>query len=347
MSSISQFEKYLLNEIKKDVHILRKDMPGVELLKKAQRIIALDGRDPSIYNDKPYYVTTQNQRYLDKTVSEGTNSACIILGAGNTLFELVSKGISDITALEINELQVLVYKLCRACIVTLSAKDYDKFIIDHNSNWFLDKGIFNTVEAGFDDESALNCWHQLIEINPKDDLKKHFFKGIEAFDVNRVRYALPYLKKRISYYELRDRLEKVKIKIVIDDLFNYLLNHPELKFDYIDITNILLFVYQLQCNCDILKFQEKIKDLIKIFNQNLNQNGTMVLDYHFATSIEDIEDIIKNEKSTHDTPATEIYPIIYKTLKENFELESFSIEKVLNNSNNPSDTVLFSRKKSK
>ena len=59
--------------------------------------------------------------------------------------------------------------------------------------------------------------------------------------------CLPFLRNKPGYYDLRTKLEKADIQIHIQDALEYLKQNPTQQFDYIDITNILLFIYQLQC----------------------------------------------------------------------------------------------------
>jgi len=74
------------------------------------------------------------------------------------------------------------------------------------------------------------------------DLKQYFFKGIGG-DSYKTTQSLSYLKSKSKYYELRDKLEKAHIRILTDSAIDYLKDTPEAKYDYIDITNILLFIF--------------------------------------------------------------------------------------------------------
>lgn len=333
----------LLKEIMGSVSPVSKNMPGYDLLIKAQNIINYDGMNSDVYYDKPYLVTTRNQRYINKTLPEGASSACIILSAADTLFELISRDVKNIVALDINELQTLIYKLRRASILTLSAKDFENFLINPNSSKFMSIDVFKTVKNGFDqhDLEGVNVWEQLLSINPKEDLEKHFFKGIGG-DVGKTVYSLPYLKRKVTYYELRDKLEKAKITIKLQSALDYLTENSEQKFDYIDITNILLFVYQLECKDNQNEFYKRIKTLKDIYRNNLNNGGTFVLDYLFGMHIEDLNNSPMSDQTSEYI--RQIYQLTYQKLNDYFDLESINAEKLIDGFGPKSDTVIFTKK---
>ena len=315
-----------------------------KIIKKAQAIIVNDGIDPFVYNEKPYHVSTQNQRYLQAVLPDNLQNACIILGAGDTLFELLRRGILDITAIEINELQALVYKLRRACILTLSPREFDKFIVDPSGRHFLDKELFKTILTGFgNDKEAINFWKILLTINPSIDIKEHFFKPTDSYNISGVRYSLQYLKNKSYYYELRNYLMQAKIKIIIDDAFNYFAKNKDIHFDYIDFNNILLFVYQADCRWNIELFKAKIKALQEIYNNNLNEGGTLTLDYQFGMVKSHVENILR-QSIPANSPADIIYSQLYELLNNAFMLESYQVERIIKSGDNPMDTVYFSRK---
>lgn len=343
---------------KDSIGFVPRHQPGAELLGKAQALITSADIDPVAYLDKPYLITTQNQGYLDMFMNEMVKSACVILGSGDTLFELLLKDIPNITAIDANDLQVLFFKLKLAALKTLSAKDFERFIIDPNSNKFMSPTVFKTVkEALRDDVAALFAWEKILEINDTNELKEFFFKSIEE-DVYKIRMYLSYLRKKPSFYELRDHAEKANISVITGDAIEYLLKHPEKQFKYIDITNILLFVYQLRCRNKPEKFKEVIRELKTIYDQNLIKGGTFVLDYMFGTDVTNFDRSNVGRMSLQnisDITTAQIYARTYDELSNAFALESAEIKpfidsetlhgEICGKNESLNDTIIYTRKR--
>ncbi len=348
----SQFlgKNKLLDEYLSSVLFIKKDMPGIDLFLKMQNVINKDGLDLEINNVKPFLSTTENQRYLDKTLDKGAQSAFIILGSGDTLFELASRGIKDITAAEINELQILIAKLRLASIKTLSARDYEGFLINSTSKKFLSKDVFKTVSEALEDEEAFNIWTNLFEANPNEDIKAHMAKKVEdSFgNLQSLKYGIPYLKRKTSFYKAREVLENADIKIVVGDAIEYLLTHESEHFDYMDITNILLFYYQMKCDNDKRKFLGSLAKLHAIYEKNLNQGGVFTLDYQFGSDVTSFDEALeksKKEKNIISYKTNQIYKTIFEGLSQFFDLEITTVERVIHGLDKPYDTVIYTRKK--
>ena len=126
-------EGNLLKQMMGQSRLLTRSTPGFKQIEKAQNIITKDGMDTDVYYDKPYLLTTRNQRYLDTTLPNGADSAFTILSAGDTIFELVSRGVNHIVTVDVNDLQPLVFKLRKAAIMTLKPSQFEQFLIDSNN----------------------------------------------------------------------------------------------------------------------------------------------------------------------------------------------------------------------
>lgn len=336
-------KEFFLKQMEGSLAILDKSMPGAKEIERAQKIINFSDVSPDLYTERPYLITTRNQKYLDKTLPNEAESAFTILSAGDTLFELVSRGVKDVTAVDVNDLQNMVYKLRRASIMTLSAKDFENFLINTHTNKFMSPEIFKTVKEALDkdDIAAQNFWEQLITINPKEDLANFLFKGVGG-DVSKTLNALPFVKRKVSYYELREKLEKVHINILNVEAFEYFQANPEAKYDYIDFNNILLFTYQLECREKAKKYKQKLGELKTIYDKNLNAGGTFVIDHFFGITLDDL-DISGTDKVNEYTK--KIYNLTYDYLCEIFDIESFNVSKLIDGFGNSQDTVLLARKK--
>lgn len=336
-------EGNFLKEMLGSSAMLTRSTPGFKLIEKAQNIITKDGVDPSVYHDKPYLLTTRNQHYLDTTFTPGMDSAFVILSAGDTTFELVSRGASKIVTVDVNDLQPLCYKLRKAAIMTLKPAQFESFLIDNKGYRFMAKDMYKTVREAFDkkDEPTINFWDTIIDVNPQEDLKQYLFKGIGG-DISKTRMSLPFLRNKPGYYDLRTKLENAEVSINLQDALEYLKQHPEQKFDYIDITNILLFIYQLQCEDKPEKYNEVLKTLRTIYDTNLNNGGVFVIDYLFGVGLSDLENITMEEPEKRKVQ--EIYKITLEKLRELFELESCTVSKLIDGFGPKQDTIIYTKK---
>ena len=336
-------EGNLLKQMMGQSRLLTRSTPGFKQIEKAQNIITRDGMDTDVYYDKPYLLTTRNQRYLDTTLPNGADSAFTILSAGDTIFELVSRGVNHIVTVDVNDLQPLVFKLRKAAIMTLKPSQFEQFLIDSKGYRFMAQDVYKDVREAFDksDESTINFWDNIIDINPQDDLRQYLFKGIGG-DISKTRMCLPFLRNKPGYYDLRTKLEKADIQIHIQDALEYLKQNPTQQFDYIDITNILLFIYQLQCEDKPEKYNEVLKQLRTIYDTNLNNGGVFVIDYLFAVGLQDLEQI--SEENPDKRKVQEIYKLTLEKLRELFELESLTASKLIEGFGSSQDTIIYTKK---
>ena len=322
---------------------LTRNTPGFKQIEKAQNIITKDGIDSKVYYDKPYLLTTRNQRYLDTTLQQGADSAFVILSAGDTIFELVSRGVNKVVTVDINDLQSLIFKLRKASIMTLKPSQFESFLINSKDHKFMSQDVYKEVRAAFakNDLETINFWDNILEINPQEDLREYLFKGIGG-DLFKTKMSLPFLRNKQCYYDLRTKLEKAEISINIQDALKYLEEHKEAKFDYIDITNILLFIYQLQCEDKPERFNEVLKQLKIIYENNLNSGGTFVIDYLFGVGLEDLKNISIDDPDKKKVQ--EIYKITLDKLKELFKLETCEVSKLIDGFGPNQDTIIYTKK---
>lgn len=356
-----------------DLDSMRQGIPqnmlGFKEILKAESIIINDNNPNSSY-DKSYIVTNENKRYLEQTVPDNAKNACVILSSGDSIFELLLKGLDDITAIDVNELQRMIYELKKASILSLSPNDFENFLVNAGSKKYLSKDIFKTVSEAITDESVYNYWNYLFLFNDSEKLNSFLLRKNDfgdTSDITKIRYSLSFLKRKFLYFELRKKLENAKVQIVIDDIISFLGNHQDLKFDYIDLSNTLLFIYQINCQNDINKFRNVLENVKKIFLTNLNSNGTFVLDYLYNPSSSKIKSVKENfdEKKLRKFPK-EIYELVQMIgnigisqldnmekfenlikyeLEKILEIEEINVSKIFNIDGKPNDTVLLARKR--
>ena len=204
----------------------------------------------------------------------------------------------------------------------MSNTEFENFLIDMESKDFLSEEILEKVEKGFmNDDGGYVFWYDFLKFNEKEEMCEYFFKGgLNHADLYKCRYALPYLKRRGLYNRVQQNLANTDLQIVVKDAFEYFTDTNEL-FEFIDITNILMFVYQVQCKDDQVKFRELVKELRIIYNKNVKPGGTMVLDYMFSITPKELESS-ESKVTDNDVFALKtetMYKSIYRALKEEFD----------------------------
>lgn len=327
-------EKVLKDIIAKSKFISN-DAIGADDIKKAFKII--NSPIPN-YNELTYFFPTENLRYIKEVVPNEKDSAFTITGSSKSVFELINQGYKKIVTVDTNPFTKHLLMLNIAAFRCLSSKEYDKFLLNYEHDYFLSKDIFLSIKDGFNgDEESINFWDCIL-LNDKDDLLDYFFKPINS-DYQHIKYGLPFLKK---YYDIKDNIDKVQIEAYTEDALDYLINHPKQKFNYIDITNILLFVYQIKCKKDLNKFTKVLESLKEIYDMNLLAGGIFVFDYLFGT---DIKAVLENKDLNILEEAKIAYTQTYLYLKEHFDLQKMSVEKIVNLDQKYNDTLFFTKKK--
>ena len=320
-----------------------KNDPQNIYLSMIQEILMTDRHDI-----KPYLNTTQNQEYMRRLISEHMNDAFVVLGGGDPIFQLLLNDVCNITAVDNNEMQKLVFLLKKAAIKTLNLSDYEKFLIDREGIYFLSNDIFKYVADGFSKEESIerDIWETLFsilngkQILPGEELKNCLFKGgVDGCSIEYARNSLQFIRKNRLYNKVRENLEKANIAIKTGDFAEIILDEGSYsQYDYIDFTNILLFVYQ---SLGETKFQDYMENLTKIYNSKLREDGVMVFDYLFGIDIEDLE----GEITTSDFFKS-IYYHTTKNLQHTFEIETFKVDATphVSTLTGKNDTIIYKKK---
>lgn len=331
--------KKLVEQLENSAILLNKNDPVFNYLNVASNIMIFDN-----YEKKPYLNTTENEQYMRNLINPNMSKAFVVMGGGDPIFQLLAHNIIDIDAVEINEMQNLIFSLKKAAFKTLNNSEYENFLIDRHSIKFLSKEVFNYVKDGFskDEDIEKKFWSLFLEKADIEEIKQYFFKGgIECSPIDIARKNLLFIKKKNLYYKIRENIEKAKITIKNEDAVEYLTKTNE-KYDYIDITNILLFIYQQQSK---QQFIEYIKSLKTIYKNNLNNNGVLVLDYMFGIIS---DQLLKQNLETNPNKKfqIEIYIEIYKILCEYFSINMTNVEATPNATvlTGFSDVVVYTKK---
>ena len=194
--------------------------------------------------DRPYWATTQNLNYIkDLCKNNDVKTAFTILGSADPIFELIGVGASDIVATDVNRFAKYIFYLKKAAFKTLSEKEYLEFIFNPNSTFFF-----------------------------------FFFSETK---VNDRKNYLNYINDK-RYNDVRDNIDKVNIQFYYCDALEVLKESDKI-YDFIDISNILIFVLQVQCGLNISLFKKYIHDLEIVVENRLKKDGVFIADYMFRT----------------------------------------------------------------
>lgn len=330
MSNQSIFFKEMMAKTK----LISKDTIGIDDIKKAIKII--NSRIPD-YNQLTYFFPTENLRYIKLLAPNEKNSAFTITGSSKSILELINQGYKKIITVDTNPFTKHLLMLNIAAFRCLSSKEYDKFLLNYEHDYFLSKDLFSNIKDGFNgDQASINFWDCVL-MNDKNDLLNYFFKPINS-DYQHIRYGLPFIK---NYYDIKNNIDKVQIEAYTEDALDYLINHPEQKFNYIDITNILIFIYQVKCEKNLNRFIKVLESLKEIYDINLLEGGIFVFDYLFGV---DINAVLENKVSKLEEARIIAYTQTFLFLKEHYDLQKMSIDKIINLEEKNNDTLLFTKK---
>jgi len=316
--------KSIFEELSKSMMIIDRKEEVYKYIKMAQEIIVSDN-----YEMRPYINTNQNQQYMRNLLNPNIENACVILSGADSIFQLLMNDVLNITAIDIQPLQKFIYELKIASLKSLNMSEYESFLVDRNNINFLSEEVFQYVKDAMKKDSLeQRFWELLLKHTLPEELKQYFFKGgLESLSIDIARNSLSYTKKKGLYYKVKMNLEKAKINIQIKDIVEYLSEHPEEKYDYIDITNVLLFMYQKLESSENKKFLEYIKSIRQIYDTNLNSNGIFVLDYMFGISLNELTE--QNKETEYIKRITkEIYQEVYKILCEHFAIDKCCLEAI-------------------
>lgn len=236
--------------------------------------------------DKFYWCNTQNLNYIsDLTKNKEVKNAFTITGSADNIFELVLAGADNIIATDTNPYAKYVYELKKAALKTLNAKEYLEFIMDHQSNNFLSsKTFYDKVIHGFeDDENLAKFWEKLFSYYTNKEILYRLFKPIFRYMKAEDRKLYSTYIQNKKYLNTQERMDNVNIDVYEEDALS-LLQKMDQTYDWIDITNILLFVMQFSMNEDISEFDKYISDLAVVIKEKLADEGIFLSDYMFKVN---------------------------------------------------------------
>ena len=198
-----------------------------------------------------------------------------------------------------------------------------------SSKNFLSRGIFERVAPyfGVGEIKAQQFWQNFFEkYTPIRDVHTYglFFRGgIEFCGINNVRESLAFLKNPGAYQQLKQNLKSATVTFHHSDAIDFL-TQGNADYDWIDLSNILVYYYQCASNFGPNVFSDSIKKLQEAWNRDAIKDGkrsVMVLDYMFGIRKRELEKgLIKTRgaKNAYEKMVLEIYDQIFAELTANF-----------------------------
>ena len=299
---------------------------------------------------KPYLATTQNLGYIPK-LCPAPEKAFTILGSGDSVFQLVYSGAKRIEAVDANEEQFRVFSLRRAAIMALEYKDFCDFLLRPYGKKFLSRGIFERVLPHFqfgENETSL-FWKDFFGAIKITDIVtyKCFFRGGIEFCGNETKKSLAYIKDLKAYNQLKANLKAASIRLHHDDAIDFLIRNG-LDYDWVDISNILIYYYQCVANRGPDIFEKNLRRLAEAWNDSANNpSSTMVLDYMFGIGKHELENGTmksRTARSICESGLLEIYDRIFTTLTANFgQLQIMEVRELADAmpTKGPMDSVIY------
>lgn len=279
---MSNFDKIMRKELSKTkaADLSPYQGPGEKEYEEAKKTILKDIASLGMNTaSKAFVVTTQNLGYMHDTVEGEYQSAFVVMGGGDPVFELLSRNIRNITACDNNPNQSLIYHLRVAAFRALNKNDYENFILKSTGRSFLSSDLFKKVQEGFIDEDYKAAWIQLMTDFSKEDISEHLLKRLEMLggSYERAKMGLNHVTKE-GYSTLRNNIDDADVSLIEDDAIEYL-DSSDRTYDYIDLTNV---VSGIVLGGDKKIFYERLGKIKGIMDEKLNPGGTMVFDYQFG-----------------------------------------------------------------
>lgn len=309
--------------------------PVIPYLEAVQKILVFNN-----YDNKPYLNSNVSWPGFDQFDLSKVNKAFTILSSGETVIQLLKNDILDIKAVDNNPLQKPVFALRKAAFKTLSPNEFESFMLYPDGYQYLSKDIYNYIKDAFDEDedTEKRFWEYILSSTDEVDRRVMFKGGIENIEIDKVRANLSYLKKKKDYYKIRENLEKANISIEINDALDSL--EKDEKYDYIDISNILIFYNQLLKSKDMRKIYDRLR---KIYENNLNDNEIFILDYLYSF---DVSSIIEEQDDDTKKLFIKMYMEVYKNLQELFELDTIHPNSIPGTTplEGDKDTIVYTKK---
>lgn len=224
-----------------------------------------------------YSFTTENiNGYID--LFDLKNKKLLTVGSsGDQVINASLKGCNDITVVDICAYTKFYFYLKKAAIMILSYDEfinffcYDDFPVTFKKN----KNVFNKESFEklkqtlrlLDYESYL-FWDDIFQMFEPLQIRETLFNSDEP-KYKVLKYMSLYLKDEETYNKTKNIISRINPIFIINDIFNAKLNNT---YDNIFLSNIGQYITP-----------EEMKSLIEKLDNNLNEEGKMLMCYLYKT----------------------------------------------------------------
>lgn len=235
---------------------------------------------------KIYFMSSENlSGYLSKFDYKGksvltTGSSC------DQVLNLISYGIRDIDHFDINPFVKYYYELKKAGILELDNRSYLDFFNNfkkNDSKKVLDEKVYYRLSKNLGHDAKL-FWDTLYNLYKPSVIKRKLF-FVDNLPHEKAIRNNDYLKED-NYLAIRKIIENIKINFINKNISD--LSLEDKKYDYILLSNIFEYLFNLDVIVDDYELDEKLCDYtnyVNNFSKYLNDNGTMFFHYFWDSDI--------------------------------------------------------------
>ncbi len=281
---------------------------------------------------KIYSFTTENiNGYIN--LFELYNKSLLTVGSsGDQVLNSYFMGANDITLLDINPFAKYYVNLKIAGIISLTYQEFQEFFFKwinnkynlNRYNPYLYKKIKKNLKAI--DYESYYFFKYIFKYYSKGAIISHLIND-DSSESQVIMNINNYLKSEDNYNKLKKTLKNICFKFVNADIFTYQSN---IKYDNIFLSNL----------CTVVNLYEYRDLLIKLRDNNLNINGSMLILYLWNIDYNSNE-INFEWKQAYNMPGTKF--LLKKFITEYYNITG--IDDIKYNKDSKSDLVMIYKKK--
>ncbi len=225
-------------------------------------------------------VPTLNHIELYNKMQGSWNSYLGVLGSFGPSLEAILKGSNKVVTFDINPLNILHAYLIIAAILSLEYEEFMNFIFYSAELSYYSKYYFDRIKEELPEE-VKTYWQHMIttyENHPNFILlfyNKHIFYEDLGEKLKEILVRRNHYLEKESFYLLKKKLKKVKIKLLHENFNNILDTLKGQKFD------------KIYLSCLNLYLDERYYDIVKKYISLLNPTGIMQAAYIYNRYLKD------------------------------------------------------------
>lgn len=199
-----------------------------------------------------------------------------VTSSGDHALNAFVNGAKEVSSFDSNPLAKYYSELKVAGIKTLDLEEFLLFFYNKNlfkkQKCYLDKNVYKNNLREVLDNNNKSFWDYIFNnFNPNELYKSSLF-SYDFLSKNGLFEANKYLNRK-DYILLKNIINEVKIKYYDININN--LDKLNNRFDLIFLSNIVAFINDENA-------LERLKHLKNIFNNIINDNGSIVLNYYYS-----------------------------------------------------------------